>query len=73
MTTPYGDIHEIKKLPWKRTAQSKGFQKALRAFEDFYGPEEGLRIFLAKADEQGQGKTLREKANFTYKTGAKLK
>jgi hypothetical protein len=67
-----GEIHEIKQLPWKRSAQTKGFQKALNAFEDFYGQEEGLRIFLLKADEQGQGKTLRQKANSVYKHGAKL-
>lgn len=66
----YGEIHAIKQLPWKRTAQTKGFQKALRSFEEFYGPEEGLRIFLQKAEEQGQGDTLRQKANSIYKTGA---
>jgi hypothetical protein len=37
-----------------------------------YGKSEGERIFLAKAEEQGKGKTMREKVNFTYKTGARL-
>jgi len=68
----YGDIHQIKQLPWKLSAQTKGFQKAYRSFQDFYGPEEGLRIFLQKADEQGAGTTLRQKANSVFKTGAKL-
>jgi hypothetical protein len=39
----------------------------------FYGPEEGDRIWRQKAEEQGEGNTLREKVNWTYKTGAKLK
>jgi len=60
-------------VPWKITAQTKGFQKALRNFRRFYGPEEGERIFLQKAEEQGSGSTLRQKANQIYKTGAKLK
>jgi hypothetical protein len=66
----YGEIHQIKQLPWKLSAQTKGFQKAYRAFQEDYGPEEGLRIFLLRADEQGAGTTLREKANSVYKTGA---
>lgn len=60
-------------LPFKITAQTKGAQKAYRNFIKQYGQKEGTRIFLAKADEQGQGKTIRQKVNFTYKTGAKLK
>jgi hypothetical protein len=60
-------------VPWKVSAQTVGFQKALRNFKELYGSEEGVRIFLAKAEEQGEGKTLREKCNFTYKTGGKLK
>lgn len=71
MTT--GEIRPIKQLPWKLSAQTKGFQKAFTAFQQEYGPEEGLRIFLKKAEEKGRGKTLREKANDIYKTGAKLK
>jgi hypothetical protein len=66
----YGEIHEIKQLPWKLSAQTKGFQKAYRNFREHYGPEEGLRIFLQKAEEQGAGDTLRQKANSIYKTGA---
>ena len=60
-------------LNFKLSAQSKGLQKAYRNFIDQYGREEGNRIFLAKADERGEGKTLRQKANSVYKTGAKLK
>jgi hypothetical protein len=67
-----GRIFRPGQVPWKITAQTKGFQKALRHFKDFYGPEEGVRIFLQKAEEQGEGKTLRQKANSIYKTGAKL-
>lgn len=59
-------------IPWKLTAQTKGFQKAYQAFTDFYGQEEGTRVFLQKAEEQGTGNTLRQKANSIYKTGAKL-
>lgn len=68
-----GEIHRIKDVPWRIAAQTKGFQKALRNFKELYGPEEGVRIFLKKAEEQGEGKTLRQKANDIYKTGAKLK
>lgn len=39
----------------------------------FYGPNEGARIWEAKADEQGTGNTLRQKINSVYKKGAKLK
>lgn len=59
-------------LPFKLTAQTKGLQKAYRNFIDLYGREEGNRIFLAKADERGVGKTTRQKANSIYKTGGKL-
>jgi hypothetical protein len=60
------------KLPFKIMAQTKGVQKAYKEFVKEYGSEEGTRIFLAKADERGQGNTLREKVNNVYKTGAKL-
>jgi hypothetical protein len=60
-------------LPFKISAQTKGAQKAHRAFVQMYGEKEGNRIFLQKAEEQGQGKTLRQKVNSIYKTGAKLK
>lgn len=59
-------------LPFKITAQSRGAQKAHRNFVKQYGREEGDRIFLAKADEQGTGNTLRQKVNSVYKTGARL-
>lgn len=60
------------KLPFKISAQTKGAQKAHRAFVKQYGEDEGNRIFLAKADERGQGSTLRQKVNDVYKTGAHL-
>jgi hypothetical protein len=60
------------KLPFKITAQTKGAQKAYRAFVRQYGLDEGRRIFLAKAAEQGEGNTLRQKVNDVFKTGAKL-
>lgn len=61
-----------KLLPFPISAQSKGAQKAYRRFVQQYGRAEGTRIFLAKAEEHGQGSTLREKVNSTYKTGAHL-
>jgi hypothetical protein len=60
-------------LPFKISAQSRGAQKAYRNFVDFYGREEGERIYLQKAEERGKGKTLRQKVNDIYKTGAKLR
>lgn len=58
------------KLKWL----TKGAQKAHRRMAAFYGPEEGERIFLEKADRYGEPEhTLRQKVNDTYKHGAKLK
>lgn len=51
---------------------SAGAQKALVAMREAYGAKEGNRIFLAKAKEQGTGRTLRQKVNSVYKKGAKL-
>lgn len=59
-------------LPFKISAQTKGAQKAYRAFVKEYGKEEGIRIFLAKADENGTGSTLRQKVNSIYKKGGHL-
>jgi hypothetical protein len=59
-------------LPFKISAQRKGTQKAYREFVKFYGKEEGERIFLQKAEERGEGSTIRQKCNSIYKTGAKL-
>ena len=59
-------------LPFKITAQTKGAQKAYRGMVDQYGLAEGRRIFLQKAEEQGVGTTVRQKANSIYKTGAKV-
>jgi hypothetical protein len=59
-------------LPFKISAQTKGAQKAYTAFVQQYGAQEGERIFLAKADERGTGRTIRQKVNSVYKTGARL-
>lgn len=59
-------------LPFKISRQTKGAQKAYRAFVKQYGLADGRRIFLAKAEENGVGKTIRQKVNSTYKHGAKL-
>jgi len=62
----------MSKLPFKLTAQTKGLQRAHRRFIAKYGEEEGNRIFLQKADEQGIGNTTRQRANSIYKFGGKL-
>lgn len=59
-------------LPFDISKQSVGAQKAYKNFIKEYGQKEGTRIFLAKADEQGKGNTIRQKVNFTYHKGAKL-
>lgn len=59
-------------LPFDISKQSVGAQKAYRRFVKQYGKSEGERIFLAKAEEQGKGRTLSQKVNFVYKTGARL-
>lgn len=59
-------------LPFKITAQSRGAQKAHSAMVKRYGNSEGERIFLQKAEEQGTGRTIRQKVNSIYKTGAKI-
>ncbi len=51
---------------------SKGAQKALASMREHYGVTEGHRIYKQKADEQGTGRTLRQKVNSIYKTGARL-
>lgn len=60
-------------LPFKLSAQTKGAQKAHGRMVERYGLKEGERIFLEKAEEQGTGKTLRQKVNSIYKKGAKVK
>ena len=60
-------------LPFDISKQTKGAQKAYNNFISEYGEAEGTRIFLAKAEEQGVGRTIREKVNSIYKHGAKLK
>jgi hypothetical protein len=59
-------------LPFKISAQTKGAQRAYRAFVRRYGLDDGRRIFLAKADERGTGTTQRQRVNSTYKKGAHL-
>ncbi len=49
-----------------------GAQKALRNMRQEYGATEGNRIWIAKAEEQGTGATIRQKVNSVYKTGARL-
>lgn len=60
-------------LPFDISKQTVGAQKAYKRFVEFYGKKEGERIFINKAIEQGRGRTLREKVNSVYKTGAHLK
>lgn len=59
-------------LPFAISAQSVGAQKAYRNFIKQYGASAGRRFFLQKAMEKGTGRTIRERVNSTYKTGAKL-
>ena len=60
------------KLPFDITKQSAGAQKAYKNFVKEYGKSEGTRIFLAKAEERGTGRTIRQKVNSIYHKGAKL-
>lgn len=59
-------------LPFDITKMSKGAQHAYMHFVKFYGKSEGTRIYLEKAQEQGTGKTLRQKVNSIYHKGAHL-
>lgn len=59
-------------LPFKLSAQSKGAQKAYKNFINRYGVVEGKRIFLARAEEHGAGRTTRQKVNSIYKRGGKF-
>lgn len=56
-------------LPFKLSAQRKGTQKAYGNFVARYGYTEGTRIFLQRAEEHGEGSTLRQKCNSIYKKG----
>ena len=49
-----------------------GAKKALKNMQGFYGQQEGRRIFVQKALEQGSGTTFHDKIASTYRTGAKL-
>lgn len=51
---------------------TKGAQRAYKNFQSFYGPDDGKRIFIKKALEQGHGKTVDEKINSIYHVGATL-
>jgi hypothetical protein len=57
--------------PFKITNLTKGAQKARRRMQNHYGRAEGDRIWRQKAEELGEGNTLRERINNTYKTGAR--
>jgi hypothetical protein len=59
-------------LPFDISKQSAGAQKAYANFVKEYGKSEGTRIFLAKAEERGKGKTIRQKVNSIYKKGSHL-
>ena len=59
-------------LPFKISAQTRGAQKAYRNMISEYGVVEGQRIFLARAEEHGQGNTIRQKVNSVYKKGGTL-
>ena len=61
------------KYSFKIRNLSKGAQKARRRMLSQYGKEEGDRIWREKAEEQGEGSTLRQKINSIYHKGAKLK
>lgn len=63
----------MRSLPFKITNQTRGAQKAFKNFVNQYGTDDGPRIYLQKAEEQGTGTTLRQKVNSVYKKGAKLK
>ena len=59
-------------LPFKITAQTRGAQKAYRRIVNRYGLDEGRRIFLDRAEEHGEGSTLRKRVNSIYKKGGKF-
>lgn len=62
----------MSKLPFDITKQSAGAQKAYKNFVKFYGKQEGTRVFLQKAEDEGKGNTIRQKVNSIYHKGAKL-
>jgi hypothetical protein len=57
-------------LPFKISAQNVGVRKAHDRFVKQYGRREGDRIFLAKAEEQGTGRTIRQKVISVYSKGS---
>jgi hypothetical protein len=59
-------------IPFKISAQRVGTQRAYRRFIERYGVEEGRRIFLQRAEEHGEGNTLRQKCNSIYKVGGRF-
>jgi hypothetical protein len=56
-------------LPFNIKNQTKGAQKAYNNFIGHYGMTEGTRIYLQRAQEHGQGNTIRQKVNSIYKKG----
>lgn len=59
-------------LPFDITKAPAGVQKAYANFTKEYGQSEGTRIFLAKAEERGVGKTIRQKVISVYSKGVTL-
>lgn len=59
-------------LPFKISAQPAGVRKAWGRFQKQYGSD-AERIFLAKAEEQGHGKTIRQRVLSVYNKGVTLK
>jgi hypothetical protein len=59
-------------LPFKIQAQTVGAQRAYKEFVKQYGKKEGERIYLQKAEEQGTGRTIRQKVNSIYHKGAHI-
>lgn len=64
-------------LPFKLDAQPAGVRKAYAemtkpASKGGYGKREGERIFLAKANERGEGRTVRQRVLSVYRKGATL-
>lgn len=62
----------MSKLPFKIEAQTKGAQKAYKKIVKQYGTQNGPDIFLKRAEEHGEGNTVREKVNSIYKKGGKF-
>jgi hypothetical protein len=60
-------------LPFNISKQTKGAQKAFRRITNRYGTDKGPQVFLDRAEEHGEGKTIRQKVNSVYKKGGGFK